>query len=104
MTPLLTIKPGVRPQSLWIAAAAVTIAQEMQIEVVITSGEDGQHRKGSRHYSGNALDFRRRHLTASQLQDFTAGLARELGRDYQVILEKTHVHVEYDPPQPGASA
>lgn len=103
-TRLLGIKHGVRPRSLWITVAAVAVARELGIEAIITSGEDGTHRTNSRHYSGEALDFRIRHLTASQIQAFMAGLRRALGGDYQVIQEPTHVHVEYDPPKAGVPA
>ena len=57
---MLKVKGGVLPKNLVIAAAAANAASEMAVTATITSGSDGQHMKGSRHYTYDALDFRRR--------------------------------------------
>jgi hypothetical protein len=68
---------------------------------VITSGNDGKHKVGSKHYLGEALDFRTK----------TVGLARQLVQaiweklnpiGFDVLFEdekgpNEHMHVEYDP-------
>lgn len=71
-------------------------------EAVITSGGDGTHSATSKHYPENnpsgmveALDFRRWEVNnpeAARLE-----IKEKLGPDYDVVIEKTHFHVEYDP-------
>ncbi len=64
---------------------------------IITSGRDGKHSANSLHYSGNALDLRTRDLRDDQKQRYRKVLADELGPDFDVVLEKSHIHLEYDP-------
>jgi hypothetical protein len=70
-------------------------------EAIITSGRDGKHRAGSLHYLGRALDFRTRHVISHHKTQIVDSLAARLGPDYDVVLEETHLHVEYDPKGPG---
>jgi hypothetical protein len=65
-------------------------------ELVITAGLDGLHSAGSLHYYGYALDFRTRYFDASVIPGVAALLKKELGVEYDVIIHKTHIHVEYD--------
>ncbi len=69
-------------------------------EPVITSGNDGTHMQGSLHYRNLAIDLR----LPSKYNGLSAAdmivhnkLADLLAPDYDVILEETHIHVEYDP-------
>ena len=96
---MLKIKSGVKPRSLIIAAAAINTAIDIDapFDVVITSGNDSKHMKGSKHYDDAALDIRRFNIPAKWLDRFLTKLRGRLGGDYQVILEKDHIHVEYDP-------
>jgi hypothetical protein len=67
-------------------------------ELVITSGTDSKHMEKSLHYAGRALDFRTRDL--KDLPAVTAvaqSLKGALDRAYDVVVEKDHIHVEYDP-------
>lgn len=63
--------------------------------ITVTSARDGKHVAGSLHPVGLALDFRIWNLPDP------AGLAdrlrRQLDREYDVILEADHLHVEFDP-------
>jgi hypothetical protein len=93
---LIKVKSGVTPKMLVIAAAAANTAEKGGFEVVITSGTDGTHKRGSKHYSGDALDFRTSNLTLEQRKALIAGLMARLGDDYDIILERDHLHVEYD--------
>ena len=65
------------------------------VPCVITAGLDGKHKKGSKHYKGRALDFRTRQLDDPQA--FTVEIRTKLGDAYDVVLESTHLHIEYDP-------
>lgn len=93
---MLKVKPGVTPKMLVIAAAAANTAEKGNFEVVITSGTDGEHMKGSKHYTGDALDIRISNLSLSNLKALMTGLATRLGDNYDIILEKDHLHIEYD--------
>jgi len=67
-------------------------------EATIYSILDGRHHAGSRHYVGLAFDLRIWSIPESSLVAFKAELQRRLGIHYDVILEPTHIHVEFDPP------
>jgi len=83
--------------------AAMKIADEISqrlfgIEGVITSGFDGKHKKGSKHYTGEAFDWRISHYNKKDVQTLYEALKSELGSDYDVVLhEGSHIHIEYDP-------
>jgi hypothetical protein len=100
----LKVKSTVRPRSLVIAAAVINAANEIKLDVdmLITSGNDSKHMKNSKHYSDNALDFRSHHLDVDNCQRLMKIIRRRLGKAYQVILENLmkpneHIHIEYDP-------
>ena len=91
---MIRIKTGVTPRNLVILAAAANVGAQMDQDVTITSGTDGKHMVGSKHYSGEALDIR---LLGERTKEFMARLSSRLGSAYQVILEADHIHVEFDP-------
>lgn len=62
-------------------------------EAVITSTYEGDHSVRSLHYDDNAVDFRR----PKKFREIVARIKDALGNDYDVVLERTHIHVEYDP-------
>lgn len=65
--------------------------------LVLTSGKDGKHKVGSLHDLGRAGDFRSRHVVPEIMKRIVARVKRELGKDFDVILEPDHLHVEHDP-------
>ena len=73
-----------------------------QGELVITSACDGQHSDDSYHYEGKAFDIRTRHLKELEAPAVHRKLQLELGIYYDVILEKTHIHIEPSPSSPFA--
>src|SRR3990167_7878975 len=62
----------------------------------ITSCRDGVHKDGSLHYKGEAFDFRTWYWRKEEVGKLVLDLMRELGSDYDVVLERDHCHVEYD--------
>lgn len=66
-------------------------------EMVITSIVDGKHSPGSLHYVGYAADVRIWAIESNGLAEFTQGLAEELGEEFDVVLEKDHIHIEFQP-------
>ena len=79
---------------------AIVIAAEIYtkygIELVITSGKDGKHKDDSLHYRGNAFDCRTYTLSGEDLPKVANTLKAKLGINYDVVIEKDHIHVEYD--------
>ncbi len=68
---------------------------EWNEEPVITSTYEGSHSPGSLHYENNAIDLR---LAKKISHGMAVKLLKEaLGKDFDVIYEKNHYHVEYDP-------
>lgn len=65
--------------------------------LTITSGSDGDHKTGSLHYSGNAVDLRIRHLHPDDLKHIVSAARAALGSDYDIVIEPDHIHFEYDP-------
>lgn len=102
----MRLKPGVsllglRPETAIAMMAAQDVCRELGVPLVLTSVTDGRHSRGSRHYAGLAFDMRRRHMGPGQAAQARAMLAERLGDGFDVILEATHIHVEYDPGPAG---
>ena len=73
-------------------------------DLVVTSVTDGKHREDSLHYEGLAFDIRTWKDDTSGVQmakgskfSLASSIAYALGDDYDVVVEKTHIHIEYDP-------
>jgi len=87
---------GLHPEILLAIPVAHEILREWGADLTVTTGTDGTHMANSLHYAGYALDFRTRHLTSEQKEAFRRRLGEALGRHYDVVLHKTHLHVEFD--------
>jgi hypothetical protein len=92
------------PKTVIIACAAINTFNVLgfSTELLITSGNDGVHMRGSKHYEDAALDFRTKTLSKNDKHLFKDTLAQRLGVGYDLILEdedgpNEHLHVEYDP-------
>lgn len=102
---MLLLKPGVRvaglrPEILFAIIAAERVCAEMGVDCVITACVDGVHQAGSLHYCGLALDLRSRDFRPGDADKAIARLKQCLGTDYDVVLEKDHIHVEFQQKQP----
>ena len=66
-----------------------------QYELIITSTCEGNHSAGSLHYANDAVDIR---YPKKANKDKTVKKIRKLlGPDYDVVPEKDHRHIEYEP-------
>lgn len=65
--------------------------------VVITSARDGTHMQNSLHYQGKAVDLRIWTVPTHQHNLLVAAIKDSVGPDFDVVLEKDHIHLEYDP-------
>lgn len=103
--PLLKFQSGVQvPWTVYIAVAGVNAANVLgfKVDMLVTSGNDKVHMKGSKHYTDEALDFRTKHLTTEEKAALKAAIKARLGKDFDCILEdengpNEHLHVEHDP-------
>ena len=70
-------------------------------EAVITSTTEGTHSPGSLHYAGQAVDVAlpgtHGMTSTASPQDIAKALRSLLGPNYDVVVERDHIHVEYDP-------
>ena len=95
----LSVKPGVkltglRPEVIVALIAAQGLHPSQNI--VITSALEGKHMVGSKHYVGQAVDLRIHDLDRPAAIKWRNKLALALGKDYDVVLEDDHLHIEYD--------
>ena len=65
--------------------------------VAVTSCTDGKHSRASLHYTGNAVDLRIWNIPENRRKELVAKLSLALGAEYDVVLEKDHIHIEYQP-------
>jgi len=73
---------------------AARVVESYGEEFVVTSTYEGNHGAGSLHYDNNAYDVRnpRKNKPVIVLE-----IKEKLGKDYDVINELSHIHIEYDP-------
>lgn len=92
---------GVQWQMFWASIIVEKVYDHYEVPCVITSGVDGVHHGNGTddtlHYKGLALDYRTREFRAVDLPKVRAEIAAALGPNYDVVLEKDHLHVEFDP-------
>ena len=86
-----------QPEAQSAAETAQTVFAEFGVEAVVTSTTEGKHKEGSKHDTGQAIDLRTRDFPKGKLKEVVESLAASLGEDYDVVLEKDHIHVEFDP-------
>ena len=96
------IKPGVdvrgiQPEILLARIIAGEIFARYGVACIITSVLDGKHGMDSKHYVGQAIDLRTRHMDERLWPIVAEELNKALGPQYDVVLESDHIHVEYDP-------
>lgn len=90
---------GLRPEVLFVLLVAWPIFERHGSDVVVTAhGPEAAHSRGSLHYVWLAIDLRRWYLDDADAA--CQELQAALGPDYDVVLEKTHVHIEHQPKGP----
>ena len=63
-------------------------------EAVVTSTYEGDHGLNSLHYCNDAIDLR---LPRKKLSAVVDELEMQIGKDFDVVEETNHIHIEYDP-------
>ena len=96
----MNFKPGIPNDTLEkeILVGAKVLEQVFleKLEMTITSTTDGEHMKGSLHYSGKAVDIRTRDLDPAMRYDIFIEAKKRLSPDFDLVMEGDHYHLEYD--------
>lgn len=82
------------------AGVAEVVYRQAEATLVITSGNDGEHKPGSLHYKNLAIDCRTRQLSTGQkMRIFTQLFTILNPMGFDVVLETLppHIHIEFDP-------
>lgn len=96
-----TVNPSTFSAPLVLAlVVANEVYKEHGADLVITSGNDATHYNTSLHYAGEAADLRIRDLSVEVLGEVTGVIKKRLGRNFDVVLEKDHIHLEHQPRRP----
>lgn len=90
------ILEGVQWQMFWAAIIVEDVYKKRGQECIITSANDGRHGDKTLHHKGLALDIRTWTVTA-HLKEIHAELKERLGDNFDVVLERDHFHIEFDP-------
>lgn len=93
---------GLRPEMVLATTIIEGVYDALGLPLVITSGRDGRHGRGSFHYQGGALDYGTKVVPREKLHDLRLTCAQHLGAEYDVVLEdmdsmNEHLHVEFQP-------
>lgn len=88
---------GVKTEIMFAVLVADQVYREVGKDVVITSVTDGTHSANSLHYKGLAVDLRTSYLTEQEKKFAVEQLKVRLGAEFDVVLESTHIHIEFDP-------
>ena len=89
---------GFSSEILFAIVVTYDVFREHHESVAISCGTDGTHTANSPHYAGNAFDIRR--PNEDKMDTILTDLRRALGKDYQVLPEVSHIHVQYRPADP----
>jgi len=84
------LKPEIRKK---LSGIETIILSRDSEEMVITSTYEGDHGAGSLHYANMAVDIRK----LKKVVYAAADIKQWLGKDYDVVVEGNHYHIEYDP-------
>lgn len=92
---------GIQPEILLAVIIGNSLFDSLHIPFIVTSGLDSSvHMTTSLHYKGQAIDIRLPSFynpTPNLDSNLTDSLRNALGEGYDVVLEKDHIHIEYDP-------
>lgn len=99
---------GLRPEMMLGIYICDQVFALSNYDCVITSctEESTVHGFASLHYSGCAIDLRTKHLAedADEIVEIAKVIVKllkaSLGASFDVVLEKDHIHVEYQPKRP----
>ena len=99
---MISIKPkvkvnGIQTEILLALIIADQVYSEYDIPCVLTEATGGKHGIASLHYVGFAVDIRTRDIPEELKKPLAQQIRIALGEQYDVVLEKDHIHIEFQP-------
>jgi hypothetical protein len=91
---------GARPEIGIILQVASGVFTHFGKDCVVTGMMEGKHGANSLHYVGLAVDLRKNHIDAALHAKVKERLIEALPIDCDVVVEKTHFHIEFQPHTP----
>jgi len=88
---------GIKPELTIGIIIANSVYKDHNYDLVITSVTDGKHSRTSLHYVGFAFDTRTRNVSKIDLPLIQKDLQEALADEFDVVLEKDHFHIEFQP-------
>lgn len=93
------IMAGLHPIYRFVLPVLEQVYKNYNADLVITSGLDGKHSAGSKHYYGYAIDIRIKNIQVDKWEEITKQIRETLGCCFKVILESSvagaeHIHLE----------
>jgi len=88
---------GIKPEMTIAMVVCDGIYKSFGQELVITSVTDSVHSVGSLHYVGYSFDARIRDFLSSDLEHIHKSIKANLTDEFDVVLEATHFHIEFQP-------
>lgn len=88
---------GLKSETLAAMIAVDGAYNDLGHDLVITSVRDGQHSRTSLHYVGYAFDCRIHGINPERLSELVQLIRESLTDEFDVILEKDHIHIEFQP-------
>ena len=85
------LKPEIRRSLKTVESIFWTLSKR---EAIITSTFEGSHKVASLHYANQAIDVR---IPETKRQEIFQAITNALRKDFDVINEVDHIHIEYDP-------
>ena len=98
---------GVKSEMIMGHLVVMGVFESNNVECIITSLADGKHSESSKHYEGNAIDYRTRHIANAAVKTkIITEIKESLTQDFDVVFEDAgtdneHLHVEFDPVYAG---
>lgn len=93
---------GIKPETVLAMMVAKGVWERSGYTYTATSITDGKHSEGSLHYDGYAFDSRTwidgngTQMPIDLKNRIADELQRQLGDDWDVVVEPTHIHVELE--------
>jgi len=89
---------GIRPELLICIMVVESIYNNYDVELVITSVMDGQHKRSSAHNTGRGVDVRTRNIPNDDIkQKIINDIRASLTDEFDLVIHSTHFHLEFDP-------
>lgn len=86
-----------KPEALQALECALYVYSYYGKKLTVTSTNDGKHMAASQHYKNQAFDTRTWNIDPKIQMAIVEKCRKLLGRDYDILIEPTHIHFEYDP-------